>query len=88
MLALALVFLQGERRLGDVRVQGPGTRPQLGFACCDGNLEDAWTVLADPAVRRDLRALGAEVAVPPDAPAYDRLAGWFGRDPAWTPSAA
>jgi hypothetical protein len=20
-----------------------------------------------------------------DAPVYDRLAGWFGRDPGWTP---
>jgi len=28
---------------------------------------------------------GAEVAVAPDAPSYDRLAGWFGRDPAWQP---
>jgi hypothetical protein len=24
-----------------------------------------------------------EVAVDDDAPLYDRLAGWFGRDPAW-----
>jgi uncharacterized protein (TIGR03086 family) len=29
------------------------------------------------------KAFGAEVPVPPDAPAYDRLAGWFGRDPGW-----
>ncbi len=27
-------------------------------------------------------AFGEEVAVPDDAPVYDRLAGWFGRDPA------
>lgn len=27
-------------------------------------------------------AIGEEVAVPDDAPVYDRLAGWFGRDPA------
>ena len=26
-------------------------------------------------------AFGDEVAVPADAPVYDRLAGWFGRDP-------
>lgn len=28
------------------------------------------------------KAFGVEVAVPPDAGAYDRLAGFFGRDPA------
>ena len=28
---------------------------------------------------------GLEVPVPEDAPVYDRLAGWFGRDPGWTP---
>ncbi|HZS13542.1 MAG TPA: TIGR03086 family metal-binding protein [Candidatus Dormibacteraeota bacterium] len=30
-------------------------------------------------------AFGDEVPVPDDAPLYDRLAGWFGRDPAWQP---
>jgi uncharacterized protein (TIGR03086 family) len=31
-------------------------------------------------------AFGDEVPVPDDAPVYDRLAGWFGRDPGpWTP---
>jgi len=30
--------------------------------------------------------IGAEVPVPDDAPAYDRMAGWFGRDPGWTPT--
>ena len=29
------------------------------------------------------KAFGYEVPVPEDAPAYDRLAGWFGRDPEW-----
>jgi uncharacterized protein (TIGR03086 family) len=28
-------------------------------------------------------AFGGEVPVPQDAPVYDRLAGWFGRNPAW-----
>ncbi len=27
---------------------------------------------------------GPVVDVPPDAPAYDRLVGWVGRDPSWT----
>jgi uncharacterized protein (TIGR03086 family) len=32
-------------------------------------------------------AFGDEVAVPDDAPVYDRLAGWFGRDPSrWSRS--
>jgi uncharacterized protein (TIGR03086 family) len=30
------------------------------------------------------KAFGVEVPVPDDAPVYDRLAGWFGRDPGWT----
>lgn len=30
------------------------------------------------------KAFGEEVPVPPDAPVYERLAGWFGRDPRWS----
>jgi uncharacterized protein (TIGR03086 family) len=30
-------------------------------------------------------AFGEEVPVPADAPAQDRLAGWFGREPSWSP---
>jgi len=30
------------------------------------------------------KGFGPEVPVPADAPSYDRLAGWFGRDPQWT----
>ena len=38
-----------------------------------------------PCAGWDVRALfGVEVPVPDDAPVYDRLAGWFGRDPGWT----
>jgi uncharacterized protein (TIGR03086 family) len=40
-----------------------------------------------PEQRGPGKAFGAEVPVPPDAPAYERLAGWFGRDPAWSPPA-
>jgi uncharacterized protein (TIGR03086 family) len=32
-------------------------------------------------------AFGDEVPVPEDAPVYDQLAGWFGRDPAWSGAA-
>jgi predicted amidohydrolase YtcJ len=31
------------------------------------------------------RPLAWRVPVPDDAPAYDRLAAWFGPDPGWTP---
>jgi len=31
------------------------------------------------------KAFGHEVPVPADAPPYERMAGWFGRDPGWRP---
>ncbi|WP_330254357.1 TIGR03086 family metal-binding protein [Nocardia sp. NBC_00565] len=44
----------------------------------------AWShTMLRPEFRGPDRAFGLEVPVAPDAPAYDRLAGWFGRDPAW-----
>jgi uncharacterized protein (TIGR03086 family) len=39
-----------------------------------------------PEFRGPDKAFGPEVAVPADAPIYQRLAGWFGRDPEWTPT--
>jgi hypothetical protein len=38
-----------------------------------------------PEFRGPDKAFGVEVAVPDDAPNYDRLAGWFGRNPDWSP---
>jgi uncharacterized protein (TIGR03086 family) len=38
-----------------------------------------------PEFRGPDKAFGHEVPVPDDAPIYDRLAGWFGRDPSWSP---
>ncbi len=38
-----------------------------------------------PDFRGPDKAFAAEVPVAADAPVYDRLAGWFGRDPGWTP---
>lgn len=46
----------------------------------------AWSrTMLRPQFRGPDKAFGAEVHVPEDAPAYDRLVGWFGRDPGWTP---
>ena len=39
-----------------------------------------------PEFRGPGKAFGLEVPVSPDAPAYERLAGWFGRDPGWAPA--
>ena len=36
-----------------------------------------------PEFRGPDKAFGVEVPVADDAPVYDRLAGWFGRDPGW-----
>jgi hypothetical protein len=41
-----------------------------------------------PEFRGPDRGFGAEIPVPADAPVYDRLAGWFGRDPGWTAAPA
>ena len=44
----------------------------------------AWSRrLLRPEARGPGKAFGPEVQVPTIAPVYDRLAGWFGRDPAW-----
>jgi uncharacterized protein (TIGR03086 family) len=40
-----------------------------------------------PEFRGPDKPFGAEVPVPEGSSAYDRLAGWFGRDPAWRPVA-
>jgi len=47
----------------------------------------AWSQgMLRPQHRGPDRAVGREVPVPADAPAYARLAGWFGRDPGWRPA--
>jgi uncharacterized protein (TIGR03086 family) len=38
-----------------------------------------------PEYRGPGKAFGPEVPVPSGAPVYQRMAGWFGRDPRWTP---
>jgi uncharacterized protein (TIGR03086 family) len=39
-----------------------------------------------PEFRGPGKAFGFEIPVATDASAYDRLAGWLGRDPGWTPA--
>jgi uncharacterized protein (TIGR03086 family) len=49
----------------------------------------AWSrPMLRPEFRGPDKAFDLEVPVDGDAPAYDRLAGWFGRDPAWRPPQA
>ena len=43
--------------------------------------------LLRPEHRGPDRAFAHEVPVAPDAPIYQQLAGWFGRDPGWAPPA-
>ena len=46
----------------------------------------AWSrQMLQPQFRGEGKAFGEETPVPADAPAYERLAGWFGRDPYWQP---
>ena len=48
----------------------------------------AWSrQMLQPQFRGEGKAFGEEVSVPENAPAYERLAGWFGRDPYWQPPA-
>ncbi|WP_427131005.1 TIGR03086 family metal-binding protein [Pseudarthrobacter sp. S9] len=76
---------------------------ELAVHCWDVSRATATDVDLDPALaehalawsRRMLRpefrgpdkAFGVEVPVPEGSSVYDRLAGWFGRDPAWMPMA-
>ena len=46
-----------------VRIQGPGSSPEIGFACCDKGVEEMESVFADPNVIASLNELHAEVAV-------------------------
>src|SRR5579862_1107204 len=47
-----------------VRVQGPKTQPEVGFACCEHGLPQAQALFDDGRVVADLKALHASVAVP------------------------
>ena len=47
-----------------IRVQGPGVRPHLGFACCEHGVPAMQNLMADPRVIASLKDLQAQVAIP------------------------
>jgi uncharacterized protein (TIGR03086 family) len=67
-------------------VKATGQRAHLDPALAEHALDWSHRMLR-PEFRGPDKAFGLEVPVSPDAPAYDRLAGWFGRDPGWAPAA-
>lgn len=48
----------------EVRVQGPGLRPQIGFACCEHSLNEMQALFADARVLAALKDMHAQVAIP------------------------
>ena len=68
-------------------VKATGQREPLDPAVAERAL--SWSrQMLKPEFRGAGLAFGPEVPVSPDAPSYDRLAGWLGRDPAWQPDSA
>jgi uncharacterized protein (TIGR03086 family) len=65
-------------------VKATGQRASLDPQLAEHALDWSHRMLR-PEARGPGKAFGLEVPVSPDAPIYDRLAGWFGRDPGWTP---
>jgi hypothetical protein len=58
-LALAPASIQSE----DVVIQGSGSRPEIGFACCDKGIPAMQALFATPGLIAQLRDLHAQVAV-------------------------
>jgi len=84
---------RADQQITELAVHGWDLARSLGR---DGGLEPdlaehalSWSrTTLRPEFRGPDKAFGPEIKVPPDAPAYQRLAGWFGRDPTWTPPPA
>lgn len=68
-------------------VRATGQDIELDAAAAEHGLQWSHRVMR-PEARGPGKPFGYEVSVPEDAPVYDRLAGWFGRDPHWSPPAA
>lgn len=68
-------------------VRATGQKEDLDPAVAEHSLD--WSKkLLRPEYRGPNMAFGPEVPVDPEAPPYDRLAGWFGRDPSWRAASA
>jgi hypothetical protein len=66
---LLSVFLTGhcvaaQEGIAGIRVHGPGTPPQLEFACCEHGLNEMQTLFAQPGVTSLIKSLHATIAVP------------------------
>lgn len=48
---------------GGIRIQGRGSPPQVGFACCDQGIEQMQSLFADRNVIASLKQLHAEIAI-------------------------
>jgi len=55
--------LAGVLSTGPIQVQGPGTRPQIFFACCDQGMSDMESWVSNPEVISQLQELHAGLAV-------------------------
>lgn len=62
--SVAIVSAVAEDAAAGISVWGPGVPPQIGFACCDGSIEQMQALLVDREVIASLRDLHAEVAIP------------------------
>lgn len=67
-------------------VRATGQDVELDAAAAEHGLRWARRMLR-PEARGPGKPFGYEVQVPGDAPAYDRLAAWLGRDPHWSAAA-
>jgi hypothetical protein len=61
--SLAVIPALASTTSSGIRVQGPGTPPQLMFACCDQGVDRMHSLFANPGVIADLKDLHAGLAV-------------------------
>ncbi|MFZ0304134.1 MAG: hypothetical protein WAL75_15695 [Terracidiphilus sp.] len=61
--ALFLAIVPPAAQSQDIRIQGPGSPPEIGFACCDKGIAPMQALFATPGLIAQLRQLHALVAV-------------------------